>query len=217
MSSTDNSADDHEYFQAIEESFIRLRGAPLLLSPADWQLARQWHRQGIPLSLVLETLEAVSARRAEKEDAHGRVQGLRYCAPAIEAAWLQQSELLATGVREAREPLDIQARLESLAKVVQELPFETRHLSDRIGVLEGSPETVEQSLLDLDRDLIEMASGSLDQDQISEIEDSAAKSLAKVRARLPEDEIERVRQRLYRQAVRRHFGLPVLSLFEDRF
>ena len=43
---------DQAYFQAIEETFVRLRGAPLLLSPADWQVARRWHRDGVPLPLV---------------------------------------------------------------------------------------------------------------------------------------------------------------------
>ncbi|HQN38153.1 MAG TPA: hypothetical protein PLQ31_01300, partial [Thermoanaerobaculia bacterium] len=48
------SAEDHAFFQAIEERFVALRGAATLLSPADWQLARAWHRAGIPLAAVLE-------------------------------------------------------------------------------------------------------------------------------------------------------------------
>ena len=61
----DNSAADHAYFRAIEEVFIRLRGAPLLLSPTDWQIARGWHRTGIPLDVVCSTLEELFRQRAE--------------------------------------------------------------------------------------------------------------------------------------------------------
>ncbi len=119
MSSTDSSADDHAYFQAIESSFIRWRGAPLLLSPSDWQLARQWHRQGIPLELVLETLEQVFVTR-QARGAKGRVQGLRYCAPAVEKAWSARQELMATGERQAPPKLDLTERLHGLAKTLME-------------------------------------------------------------------------------------------------
>src|SRR5436309_13032449 len=88
----------HAYFQAIEEVFVALRGAPLLLSPTDWQIARRWHREGIPLGLIRQALEAVFAKRQER-GAKGRISSLRYCAPAVEAAWAERRELAAPGGR----------------------------------------------------------------------------------------------------------------------
>src|SRR5437763_16109793 len=85
---------DHAYFQAIEEIFVELRGAPLLLSPADWQVARRWQREGIPLDLVRSTLEEVFAKRKER-GAKGKISSLRYCAPAVEAAWADLRALTA--------------------------------------------------------------------------------------------------------------------------
>lgn len=110
----EHEADDHAYFQAVEEIFVRLRGAPLLLSPADWQVARRWHRQGIPLDLVRRALEEVFARRRER-GLQGRISSLRYCAHAIEAAWSSWSEMMAPGLRGEAPALDVAGRLAALA------------------------------------------------------------------------------------------------------
>ena len=67
MAAGDGPASEaHEYFRVIEEVFIRLRGAPLLLSPADWQLANEWHRAGIPLEVVCDAVQKVFVRRRER-------------------------------------------------------------------------------------------------------------------------------------------------------
>ncbi len=217
MSSTDNTGEDHAYFQAIEERFIRLRGAPLLLSPADWQLARKWHEAGVPLALVLETLDRVFARRAERGAARGKVQGLRYCAPAVEAAWQAQAELQATGARVSPPALDLMARLEILASAIRDLPLETATLADRIAALKGEPEAVERALVDFDRELLSLATRELDEKALEEIGEEVEASLSRVRSRLAEDETGKVRDRLLRELVRRRWNLPVLSLFEERF
>ena len=60
------SAEDVAYFRAVEDAFVRLRGAPLLLSPEDFQVALRWRREGVPLSLVEATLEEVFAKRRER-------------------------------------------------------------------------------------------------------------------------------------------------------
>ena len=88
---------DHAYFRAIEDHFIRLRGAPLLLSPADWQIAREWHREGIPLDLVLGALDEVFERRAER-GSERPIQSLRYCSSAVAAAWKRSFSMSQAGV-----------------------------------------------------------------------------------------------------------------------
>lgn len=216
MSSIDSSAGDHAYFQAIEERFVQLRGAPLLLSPADWQLARRWHESGIPLTLILDTLDQVFAQRTES-GATGRVQGLRYCAPAVEAAWQSQVEIQATGSREELPPLDLEKRLVALSTAVRELDLDAADVADAIASLEGAPEVVERALAQLDDQLIELAEHSLDRPTLEEIGESVEQSLKRVRERVAAGEVARVRRRLLRESVRRRCDIPVLSLFEDRF
>lgn len=215
MSSTNSTSNGHGYFQVIEEVFIRLRGAPLLLSPADWQLAQRWQNQGIPLSLVVEAIETVFVTR-QARGAQGKVQGLRYCAPAVEKAWQERRELVATGERQEAKPVDYAERLRWLAEELQRSGFVSDHFIERVRDLVGTPESIEADLVGLDGELIDMASRNLDEASLEGIRASNKESLAKLQSRLPGDEALRVNERLFKEAIRRHLDLPVLSLFASR-
>jgi hypothetical protein len=203
---------DQAYFQAIEETFVRLRGAPLLLSPADWQVARRWHRDGVPLPLVQRVLEEVFARRRER-GAKGRINSLRYCKPAVEATWTEVQQLTAPGHRTDAEPLDVAPRLAALAdSLPEELPGRAE-LASRILGLAGESEAVEGALAELDRELLERATAGLDDGARTELDAAVESTLATLAARLPPEDLASARERLRRQLLRRRVGLPVLSLF----
>lgn len=204
--------EDHAYFQAIEEIFVRLRGAPLLLSPADWQVARRWHRDGVPLDLVRKALEDVFARRKER-GAKGKISSLRYCAPAVEAAWSELRELTAPGERLEAPAFDPSLRLAALAAA---LPLELvgrDRLAARVITLAGDPQEIEEELALLDREMLAAAVASLDDAVRAEVEAAVEKTVAGLRGRLPADELERSRERLTWQVLRQRLALPVLSLF----
>jgi len=212
---TDRGADeagDRLYFEAIEEIFIRLRGAPLLLSPADWRVASRWRGEGVPLDLVRRTLEEVFARRRER-GARGRIQSLRYCAPAVDTAWAEVRELTAPGARAAAPPLDLAARLAALAAALPADLDERDRWAARIAALAGDPEAVEAVLVDLDRELLDSAASRLGEGDRERLAARAAVSLAAVAGRLPEAEVEVATRRLERRLLRRELRLPVLSLF----
>lgn len=197
---------DHAYFQAVEEIFVRLRGAPLLLSPADWQVASRWHQEGVPLDLIRQALEEVFAKRKER-GTKGRISSLRYCAPAVEAAWADLRELTAPGERDAAPALDIPSRLKNLAALV---PPE---IAPRVAGLHGDAPSVEAELSALDREMLAAADASLDVERRREVDAAVEKTLAALRGRLPVEELERSRERLTHQVLRQRLGLPVLSLF----
>jgi hypothetical protein len=201
---------DHSYFQAIEEVFVALRGAPLLLSPVDWQVARRWHREGIPLDLVKRTLTEVFEKRKER-GAKGKISSLRYCAPAVEAAWADLRELTAPGHRAEAPDFEVPPRLAALAAALPRSMKDS--FATRITSLAGDPRRVEERLSELDRELLATAESGLDGETRAEVEAAVEKTLAGLRARLPADELERSRERLAHQVLRRRLGLPVLSLF----
>lgn len=207
------SAEDQAYFRSIEDTFIGLRGAPLLLSPADWRVAQRWRRAGVPLELIETTLAEVFARRKER-GARGRIHSLRYCAPAVEAAWEEVQELTAPGERETAAPaLDVPARLEALAAALPpRLPGRDR-LAEAIRALEGAPEAVEAALSRLDDETLDAAEKRLRAAGRAELEGQVEASLAGVAGRLPRREIEAARERLVRRLLRKRIGLPLLSLF----
>ncbi len=209
------------YFLAIEDFFVRLRGAPLLLAPADWHVARRWYRQGVPLELVRRAIEELFARRRER-GSRGRISSLRYCAPAVEAAWEERAELVAPGRRHTAVAFDTAGRLRRLAAALPPALAGTRDLRRRLAALAEraepestglDPQVVEERLADLDRAVLEDALAALDGEERTALDAKAARSLAGLAGRLPADEIERARERLVHQLLRARLGLPMLSLF----
>ncbi|MFP5286701.1 MAG: hypothetical protein ACLGI9_13245, partial [Thermoanaerobaculia bacterium] len=189
-----------------------LRGSPLLLSPADWQVARRWHRDGVPLDLVRKTLEEVFAKRKER-GAKGKISSLRYCAPAVEAAWAELTEMTAPGHRAEAPAFEIAPRLAALAAALPPAFFGRDAFAARIAALDGDPQAVEQQLSTVDREMLDAALAGLDEEGREEIDAAVEKTLAALAGRLPADELERSYERLTRQILRRRMGLPVLSLF----
>lgn len=203
---------DHAYFQAVEEIFVELRGAPLLLSPADWQVARRWHQDGVPLDLVRRTLVEVFDKRKER-GAKGKISSLRYCAPAVEAAWADLKALTAPGQRAVAPAFEVAPRLAALAAALPPALTGREELAARLTRLSGDPQDVEERLAALDREMLGGLASSLDAEERSEIGAAVEKTLALLSGRLPAEEIEASRERLFRQTLRRRLGLPVLSLF----
>ncbi len=207
---------DHAYFRAVEDLFIALRGAPLLLSPADWRVAQRWHQEGIPLDLVRRTLIELFARRKERGSS-GRVSSLRYCAPAVEAAWGELRELVAGGERGVAEALAVAPRLRALASALPAGLPAAEGLAARITALgRGAgvdPRAVEAELSQLDVRLLAAAEAGLGDEERSALEAAVEETLGRLRSRLPTAEVEGARQRLELQLLRRRLGLPVLSLF----
>lgn len=206
---------EHAYFQAIEEAFIALRGAPLLLSPADYRVAADWHARGVPLDLVRATLDEVFAARRRRE-AKGNVSSLRYCAPAVEKAWEEARELAASAHRDEQPAPDLGARLDALATALDAAGVAeklARSFAERIRALEGSSPEVETALAALDDELCAAASAALGEAERQALAAELDAALGALAARLPDEELARARARLERQLLRRRLRLPVLSLF----
>jgi len=214
----DDSEEQRAYFRTIEEIFVALRGAPLLLSPTDWHVARRWRRDGVPLDLVRDALEQAFEKRRER-GATGRISSLRYCAPVVEAAWAHLRELTGPAERErgpARAELDINSRLAALAAALPETLAERPEWTARItalAALPGGSPAVEERLADLDRELLEAARAGLKGPTKRAVKEAVERTLAALAGRLPEEELERSRDRLFLQVMRGRLGLPVLSLF----
>lgn len=207
-----NMDEDHAYFQAIEEIFVRLRGSPLLLSPADWQVARRWHRDGVPLDLVRRALEEVFAKRKER-GAKGKISSLRYCASAVEAAWSDLRELTAPGERLEAPAFDASSRLQALAAALPAELAGREALAARIVSQAGDPQEIEEALAVLDREMLAAVAASLEAALRGEVEAAVEKTLTGLRGRLAADELERSRERLTWQVLRQRLALPLLSLF----
>lgn len=212
MSETGSEAGAQEYFRAIEDTFIRLRGAPLLLSPADWQTARAWWKDGVPVELVCRVLEEVFEKLRER-DPDRRIQGLRYCAPAVEDAWREVRDLAIVDGRMEAEPIDVGGRLQLLsAQLPEEVPGVERIRADLLS-LSGTAEEVEASLVAMERRLLDDLSTGLDEGVEDRLRTRAARSLERMGERVAPADRKDLERRLIRESLRRELALPTLSLF----
>ncbi len=204
---------DSTYFRAIEDAFIRLRGAPLLLSPGDFQVAARWRREEVPLGLVVATLEEVFAKRRER-GARGRINSLRYCAPAVDAAWSEVQELRGPAARETiAGAAPAGERLEALATALPASLAGREAWAARLRALDGPPEEVEGSLRRLDGELLAAAEAALSPASRERLADEVESILDGLRDRFPDEELVALRGQLWRQRLRRQASLPVLTLF----
>ncbi|MFQ5700460.1 MAG: hypothetical protein ACE5HU_01270, partial [Acidobacteriota bacterium] len=184
------------YFRSIEKRFLRLRGEPLLLSPADWHLAEAWWREQIPLPVVLRALDTVFARAA----ARGRpsVHSLAYCRHAVDAEFNRHRELsigghgsspeAAPGTANAAEHLQKKLhRLDALRRasdgdIREVLTRAMADLQDALGELStGSrtPSQVEESLLDIEARVIDALLDGLDPDERHALDETCDRRLAR--------------------------------------
>jgi len=212
VTNPNDESEEQAYFRAIEETFIRLRGAPLLLSPADWRIAQTWRRDGVPFDLVQETLETLFRLREER-GAKGKVQSLRYCQDAVETAWEELQELVEPARREEPEALDSSDRVAALADSLPSLPTLDRlGLRERILALSGSVTAMEAELRTLERELYDGLVEDLEDEEREELERRVAGVLNDLPEPLELEERALAADRLRRQILRRRLELPYLTL-----
>lgn len=209
---TGTGDDAGAYARAIESAFIRLRGAPLLLSPEDWRTVEGWRRAGVPLDLVLRTLEAVFARRIER-GAKGRVNSLRYVAPAVEEAWEELAELRAGGHRGEATPVDVEDRLRRLAEALPAALPGRDELVAAVLAAGERPADAERRLAELEAEFLADLAEGLEPDRRQEIESQIESQLGRWRVRLGAERADELEPQIRRRILRREFELPVLSLF----
>jgi hypothetical protein len=210
--SAEGEGEELRYFQSLEEAFIRLRGAPLLLSPADWRVAQRWRSLHIPTDFAITAMTELFARRRER-GAEDRVSSLRYCARAVESA-RRRAEELAGPVRRGAEPgIDSTGRLEALARSLPSTLPEAEEIAGRLRSLTGDAAAIEGALVEIDDGLLLAASARLDAAAAAALDAWVEQRLVPLRARFDGDELERAAARLRSRELRRRAGLPLLSLF----
>ena len=206
-----------EYHDEIEQLF-RLRGSVnTFLRPEnlDYQLVMDWYNAGIPLAVVIEAINAVFDKN-ESSARRKTISSLLYCKHAVKDLWSERKELFIGGRDETPES-DADAMLEALAADVETASAPAEILAEvaqrvRGLVREKSVPAIEESLMELERELIELVVGSLPADDRAELQTDIARSLGdtsklndKTRARTEEANLRRI--------VRDRFALPRLTLF----
>ncbi|MBK7931899.1 MAG: hypothetical protein IPK01_00095 [Acidobacteria bacterium] len=79
------------YFTEIEDTFIRRRGKNLFLSPIDWALIESWQDRGIPMHIVIRSIESVFDIYDKQPPGTRSIKSLFYCRDEIEVQYAEWS------------------------------------------------------------------------------------------------------------------------------
>jgi hypothetical protein len=185
-----------DYFTEIESHFAAKRGTPFLLNAKDWALMKEWHEAGVPLPIVIEAIDSVFEKAAERKKI---VNSIHYCRHAVKELWDERRELTVGEESSTPEASPAEA-LEGLAARLSE-PFASRV---RALAAEKSVPRIEEKLIELERELIDSLLASLPE---------AERPVVSLPPGVDENTRARTEEANLRRAIRERFDLPRLTLF----
>lgn len=217
------------YFTEIEDTFVRRRGKHLLLSPLDWALIDGWKERGIPLHIVIRSIESVFDVYDRQPAGTRSIKTLFYCREEIES---QYAEWLKSQVgRSNDEPPDdsvaystgdiaghIAGAIEKLKTVA--CPALTEDVSRAITRLEalrddltGDVETIDKTLGDIEKLLDRSLVANWDTESLKTLEKEIAAQLRAYKAEMKKDAYESTYDLMLLKRLREEAGIPRLGLF----
>lgn len=222
-----------DYFGRIEAAFARRRGAPLLLSPLDFEKAVEWFAAGVPAEAVEAGIAAyferldrrkvplrhavclsfaerdvAKALAARRQAAVGRATGVDAAPPSAERikAFLE-SRARCLEALEARPGLRESAPV--LCRFAERAAEELRELKAQAG---GSEARLEAALAPLDQELVRLALLDGPPDLVEAWRAEARERLGDLASTLEPRVLRQTLDRLAAVSALRHWGLERLSL-----
>lgn len=220
----------NNYFSEVEEAFVARRGRALLLSPKDWDLIDQWKKSGIPLHIVIRSINEVFDK---KHRDGSQVYTLHYCKHAVESnfkAWAA-SQVGKSG--DDAESVDLPISPETISKHIDaaiaalnwisnngEAVFLKDVVLEIILQLEVIATEQHDDLEALDRQLLEiedvLAKALLerwDANEIAAIKSEVTGNLISYKADMTETNYNETFDRMLLKRLREIAGIPRLGLF----
>jgi len=231
------AAKEDEYFRAIEETFVRRRGAAMLLSPRDWALMQEWKEARVPLRLVLQAIDNIFDSFERRAPAGRRINSLSYCRQEVVALHdlyrlLHSTEAGRPGPEEGageaagrhlgRLSRRVRASMgaasaagrDGLVACLARVGAELKRLRREIKEGAADPRRLEDRLRELDSDLLASAEGSLSPEDLATLRQDAERALGPAGDRMTPAARERTRGTALAALVRHAAGLPRLTLFD---
>jgi hypothetical protein len=204
-----------EFYTEIEAHFTARRGTPFIVSAKDWSLMKKWQAEGIPLPVIIEAIDTVF----EKNETSGRrktISSLHYCRHAVKELWDERRGLYVGGAEATPEaapevflePLAVDVEASTApADVIAAFAIRIRELAR-----ERSVPRIEETLIELEHDLVESILAALLPGEREEIRAEIGRALGDT-STLQEKTRARTEEANLRRIVRDRFTLPRLTLF----
>lgn len=217
------------YFTEIEDTFIRRRGKSLFLSPLDWALIETWQDRGIPLHIVIRSIESVFDVYDKQPAGTRSIKSLFYCREEIEVEyteWLRAQTGKSAAVAEADDALfSIDAVRAHIAIAIEELKaIDVPNLHEEIGRavarleeidanLTDDFESVDKTLGDIEKLLDRGLRSNWDKPHLKLMEKEVAGQLKGYKAEMEPDAYKQAFDLMLLKRLREEAGVPRLGLF----
>jgi hypothetical protein len=221
------------YFSEIEETFIRLRGKSLLLSPLDWTLIEGWQKRGIPQHVVIRSIEKIFADIKKDPKRNPSIKSLAYCADEVEQqfrTWLAAS---AGASRESTDRHDeseadlaeFTAHLDSLTEGLDAAAKKAsgglqQSLTDVLERLKAirqdrslDPEALESELTRLESGIDKVLLETAAEAELTAANKAVEEHLAQYAGKMQQDVYEKTFELMVVKKLREKAGIPAFSLF----
>ena len=210
-------------FTEIEDTFVRRRGKHLLLSPIDWAMIEGWRDRGVPLHIVIRSIENVFDG-FDKNPGPRSIKGLLYCKEEVEAQFLEWSSMQAGKAKSSEGSVEFSPEriVEHIDSVITDLrksqnPDLSEDIERAISRLQelaanhsNDIESADRALSDIESFIEQALLSRLD---TSVIEKDVASQLRPYKSQMEPDAYKQTSRVMILKRLRDEQGIPRLSLF----
>jgi len=220
------------YFTEIEDTFVRRRGKHLFLSPLDWAMIESWQDRGIPLHIVLRSIESVFDVYDKQPPAMRTrtIKSLFYCREEIEVQYNEwqtsqtgKSEESRDEIRESGFSKDLVAdHVETAITKLKEISSEAlredimravTRLEELISNLTSDFETIDKTLSDIEKLLDRAMLTNWEPSHLKALEKEVAGQLRSYKSEMEPDAYKNTFELMLLKRLREEAGVPRLGLF----
>lgn len=218
------------YYTEIEDTFVRRRGKHLFLSPLDWALMEAWQDRGIPLHIVLRSIESVFDVFDKQPPGTRTIKSLFYCREEIE---VQYKEWMTSQAGKAEESVEESATsgfsldairehivkaIEKLGRVAvggmdEDITRAIERLNQLNADLAANFESIDGSLGDVEKLLERAMLTNWDRGHLMVLEKAIAGQLRAYKADMDADSYKKTFDLMLLKRLREEAGIPRLGLY----
>lgn len=216
------------YFTEIEDTFVRRRGKNLFLSPLDWAMIEAWQDRGIPLHVVIRSIESVFDVFDKQPPGTRSIKSLFYCREEVEAQyseWLtsqtgkpdaavsDETEFTVEGISAHIDDVSAKLRNVNNAAITEDIARAVDRLNEIRTALTSDLEAVDGSLSDVEKLLERALLQKTDLEHLKVIERDISTQLKSYKAEMDADKYRDMFERMLVKRLRDDAGIPRLGLY----
>ena len=219
----------YNYFSEIEDTFVRRRGKNLLLNPLDWAMIEGWQDRGIPLHIVIRSIESVFDAFDKKPAQPRSIKSLFYCREEVEAQFLEwtksqtgktpdannddEAGLSKDDVARFIDGVIDKLRISNKPELAEDFERAIARLTELKENLTDDTGSVEPSLFDIEKFLDRSLLTNTDPEHLKTLKKEITGQLKSYKAGMEAEAYQKTFDLMLLKRLREDAGVPRLSLF----